>query len=95
MKAPKYEDIDKSLYLLFTEQRERGVPISSPILQQKAKSITENLPLSKYPVEFTASVKWMNRWKKRHGIRPVKICGEKLSANPARVADFKDKLKIM
>ncbi|XKL67189.1 hypothetical protein PGB90_010609 [Kerria lacca] len=33
--------------------------------------------------QFTASNGWLDRWKKRYGIRKLKICEEKLSAEKA------------
>lgn len=88
MKTAKHEKIDQSLYLWFNQQRERGVPVSGPILQEKALSLSEDLPLTESPLDFTASDGWLTRWKKRHGVRALRICGEKLSANIAAVQDF-------
>ena len=31
---------------------------------------------------FSASLGWLDRWKKRHGVQQIGICGEKLSADP-------------
>lgn len=38
---------------------------------------------------FTASNGWLNRWKKRHGVRQLSICGEKMSADKSGLEKFK------
>lgn len=93
MKSGEYNKIDEALYLWFTQQRDKGTPLSGPILQEKAISISEDLPVREAPDTFTASDGWLGRWKKRHGIRNLKICGEKLSADMSAVDDFKEDFK--
>ena len=39
---------------------------------------------------FTASVGWLDRWKKRYGNRQVNVCGKKLSADLENVNKFKE-----
>ena len=68
--------------------RDKGCPLSGPILQEKAKSL--NLLMGGDP-NFSASIGWFDRWKKRHGIRQIGICREKLSADPAEVKRFQEK----
>jgi hypothetical protein len=67
MKKCEYEKVSEALFLWFTNQREKGMPITGPILQQKApifqKECNEGEP------DFTASVGWLDRWKKQYGIR--------------------------
>lgn len=96
MKKAEHQKIDEALYLWFTQQRNKGVPLSGPILQQKALSLSEELPLAEAPDTFTDSEGWLARWKNRHGIRQLKICGEKLSADESLVESFKKNFrKIM
>lgn len=42
--------------------------------------------------DFTVSVGWLDRWKKRYGVRQLDICAENLSASEA-VVQFCDKFK--
>jgi hypothetical protein len=95
MKSSEHQKIDNALYLWFTQQRERGIPLSEPILQAKAISLGEELPVREAPETFTASDGWLMRWKKRHGIRQLKICGEKLSADAAAVKEFQMRFKLI
>ncbi|KAK9753286.1 Tc5 transposase DNA-binding domain [Popillia japonica] len=43
MKRGEYEKVDDSLFLWFTQNRERGIPTSGTILKQKAMSLSEEL----------------------------------------------------
>ncbi|GJQ64979.1 hypothetical protein Trydic_g7142 [Trypoxylus dichotomus] len=72
----------------FTLQRGRGAPLSEPTLQQKAISLAEDLHITEYPDTFTASNDWLERWKKRYGIRQLTMCGRKLSADTNVIGNF-------
>lgn len=93
MKKCEYEKVSEALYLWFTQHRDKGVPISGPILHQKALKFRNEL--NEGEPDFTASVGWLDRWKKRYGIRQLNICGEKLSANCEAVKSFRDKLHTL
>ncbi|XP_042295721.1 jerky protein homolog-like [Sceloporus undulatus] len=89
MKKCGYEKVSEALYVWFLQFRDKGVPISGPILQQKAlhfrKEFDEGEP------GFTASVGWLDRWKKRYGVRQLCICGEKLSSDFEEMQTFRKK----
>ncbi|XP_043465305.1 jerky protein homolog-like [Leptopilina heterotoma] len=91
MKPAEYDKIDKGLFLWFTQQREKGLPVSGTILQGKALMIAKQFPDESET--FTASVGWLDRWKKRHGIRQLNICGEKMSANEGELKKFKEEFE--
>jgi hypothetical protein len=83
MKKGEHEKVGEALYLWFMNKREKGLPVSGPMLQEKALQYYEDLEDTKdVPQEekFTASEGWLFRWKKRYGIRKLKISGERLSA---------------
>ncbi|XP_012221253.2 jerky protein homolog-like [Linepithema humile] len=88
MKTAEYDKIDRALFLWFTQLREKGLPISGPILQQKAIMFAKQFPNESET--FTASSGWLDRWKKRHGIRQLNICGEKLSADGSGMNQFRE-----
>lgn len=67
MKKCDYEKVSEALYLWFTQHREKGILISGPILQEKALKFRNEL--NEGDPTFTVSVGWLDRWKKRYGIR--------------------------
>uniref|UniRef100_K7GBZ6 HTH CENPB-type domain-containing protein n=1 Tax=Pelodiscus sinensis TaxID=13735 RepID=K7GBZ6_PELSI len=87
MKKCEYEKVSEALFLWFTQQRDKGMPLTGPILQEKAlnfqKEFNEGKP------DFTASVGWLDCWKKRYGLRQLSICGKKLSAQQEGFLKFK------
>ncbi|XP_018577088.1 jerky protein homolog-like [Anoplophora glabripennis] len=91
MKSSDYEKLGDALFLWFTQQRDKGAPISGPILQAKALSLRTLFP--EETKQFTASQGWLDRWKKRHDIRQLNICGEKLFADSSAVITFKEKIQ--
>lgn len=93
MKKAEYEKTSQALYLWFCQQREKGSPISGPMLQEKA--VFYQNTFKDGDEGFTASVGWLDRWKKRYGVRQLSVCGEKLSANAAAVEPFCRQVKEM
>lgn len=96
LKYSEFPEMESKLYAWFLEQRERNCPVNGTILKAKAKHIFSKL----YPEkEFSASNGWFDNFKKRTGIRCLKVCGEKLSADTAAVApfvhSFKEKIQEM
>lgn len=85
LKKCEYPTMEKHLYDWILRQRSNNVPISESIVVAKAK-----LYHAKYENgSFNASHGWFNRFKERHGIRMLKITGEKLSSQPELVTPFK------
>lgn len=89
LKKPNNELVDDALWLWFMQERRRGTPISGPILKEKAVILHSKLQDAS---TFSASEGWLTRWKKRHGVHFIGVCGEKLSANPSAASDFSKKL---
>lgn len=86
VKKPKNESLDEALFMWFEKERERGVPISGPILKEKALSLNQKLGGDP---SFTASIGWLSRWKDRHGVRQLSVTGESLSGAVDDSEDFK------
>jgi hypothetical protein len=76
--GPNIIDLDKVVYEWFHQCRSEGIPISGPMLMEKAKSYHEEL---KTEGDCDYSTGWLQKFKNRHGIHYLKISGEKLSAN--------------
>lgn len=90
MKKGDYEKVNEALFMWFNQQRSKGVPLSGPILQQKAIMISRQFPETH---SFTGSSGWLDRWKKRYGVRQLTVCGEKLSADVSSIENFKQDFK--
>lgn len=91
MRKSSHEALDVALYLWFVQKRSEGIPISGPILCEKALQFNKNL---NGDVNFKASSGWLQNFKSRHGIRELNIEGEKLSAASAEtIAAYKKKFE--
>ena len=67
--------IDDALFKWFKAQRSLNVPISGPILQEKANKLAKDLGMD---VVCTSS--WIQRFRYRHQIVFGKLCGESAAA---------------
>ncbi|GFT97592.1 jerky protein homolog-like [Trichonephila clavipes] len=77
-KQSLYDKVDNALHIWFTQERQRRTPLSGPIIQEKAIQLNK---LMNGDASFSASIGWLDRWKKRHGVRQLTITGEKLSSD--------------
>ena len=94
MRLAKDEQLDQALYLWFVQQRSVGMPISGPILCEKAKQLSEQLHAEEATTPpFSASSGWLWRFCNRHGIRRLSLQGEKLSADTEAPESFKKQLQ--
>ena len=87
-------DLDKMLIIWFKQERSKGLPISGPLVQAKVIYYWDKL----HPGDntFTASQGLLHRWKKKHCVHQLTLCGETLSAPTDDVDPFKKKLaKLM
>lgn len=84
--------LDKAMFTWFVQGRTTGAPISGPLLQAKAAEVHEALNGDK-DSNFKCSKGWVTRWKKRHGVRQVRITGEIRSADVAAAEAFLPKLQ--
>lgn len=91
LKSSEFSAMEKSLYHWFIRMRNRNWPVSGLMLKEKAKELHSQLKESE--ARFNASDGWLQRFKKRYGVRLLKITGEKLSSQPQLVDPFKQKLK--
>ena len=68
-----------AVYMWFKQKRMEGMPISGPILSEKA--IALHKMMYSEDSNFCGSTAWQWRFCKRHGIRNLALQGEKLSAD--------------
>ena len=78
MKLGDDQQLDQAVYIWFKQKRMEGVPISGPMLCEKALELNKCLNGES---KFSASEGWKWRFCKRHGIRNLSVEGEKLSAD--------------
>lgn len=83
--------MEKCLYKWFIRMRNKNWPVSGLMLKEKAKDLHSKIKENEGG--FLASDGWLSGFKKRYGIRLLKITGEKLSSQPHLVDPFKLKLK--
>ncbi|XP_054008992.1 jerky protein homolog-like [Hylaeus anthracinus] len=76
--VPKNKNVDDAVFQWFLQNRDKGVPISGPILCEKALEFNKKLEGNP---NFKASSGWLEKFKSRHGIRELNVLGEKLSTS--------------
>ncbi|XP_028389406.1 jerky protein homolog [Phyllostomus discolor] len=76
--TPKLEHLDRVLYEWFLGRRAEGVPVSGPMLIEKAKDFYAQMQLTE-PCVFSGG--WLWRFKARHGIKKLDASGEKQAAD--------------
>lgn len=89
MKSGEHEKVSEALNIWFLNQRAKGTPITGLLLQEKAAQFYQQLKSEDEP-EFSASVGWLDRWKKRYGVKQMTVSGEILSANKENYREFKE-----
>lgn len=82
--------IDDVLFQWFTAQRAKHIPISGPLLQEKARQIAEEIGLSTN--DFKASNGWREKFRQRHMIGHRQISGEGASVSATTAEEWKDRL---
>ena len=87
------ESLDKAVYLWFSQKRSQNMPVSGPVLCEKAAQLHEQLHEGGDITPFQASRGWLWRFCQRHSIRQLSLQGEKVSSNVSSVAPFKDELQ--
>lgn len=93
MKKATNEALDCALYLWFIQKRSEGIPLSGPIVAEKALQFNTKL---NGDASFKASTGWLDNFKRRHGIRQLNIEGEKMSAVGVEVInEFQQKFQKM
>lgn len=90
---PEYEELENRLYDWFLKQRQRNCTINGPILKRKAVELFKTVYPDKDEKDFNASEGWLYKFKRRHGMRFLKVCGEILSSDTATITPFIHKLR--
>ena len=86
LRTADFADVDNALIIWFKQARSQQVPISGPILMEKAKEIAEHMGLP----SFSGSTGWLDRFKSRHGIVFKNVCGESASVSTTSTDEWKE-----
>ncbi|XP_068671000.1 tigger transposable element-derived protein 6-like [Montipora foliosa] len=88
MKQSTFPDLDKALSEWFCKVRAMNIPVSGPLLQEKAQYFAEHLGHE----NFKASNGFLDKFKERHGITGQAVCGEEKSVDPGIVETWSERL---
>ena len=89
LKPGLFQNVESALFQWFLQRRATHTPVSNDMMIIKGKEFNEKMNGAN---TFVASIGWLQNFKKRFGIRQLKICGEKLSSDNEAVDPFKEKL---
>jgi len=87
----QFPEVNSKTYDWFCEARAKNCPVSGPLIQEKAKSIAENLKFD----TFTASNGWLESFQKRHGIHQSILNGESADVDNSIVEGWFGRLKAI
>lgn len=73
----KYEELEEALLMWFCQSRAQNLPVSGPLISEKATQLANLLKL-----QFTPNPAWLDRFKKRHDIKYKALCGESSNVQP-------------
>ena len=82
------KNVDEATYEWYQKARTKNIPVTGPMLQEKAKRASEELGDS----TFTASNGWLDRFKKRYNITSKVISGEAGGVSEETVSSWKERL---
>lgn len=77
LRLGNYQTVDDAVLTWFKDARQHGVPLSGPIIQEKARQFAVALGTS----GFDASAGWLYRFRQRNGIMWQVACGEEKAAD--------------
>ena len=90
MKTIKYSEIEDIVFSWFLERLQLNDLVPNEMKKLKALEVNR---LNNRPETFVASDGCLTKFKKRHGIRILSVCGESMSCNVELANSFKNKFK--
>lgn len=88
MRMPGNDGLDEAVFTWYTQNRDKGVAVTGPMIQCKAIDFNEKLGREK---TFVASNGWLGRWKNRYGIQ-LTNSPDKVSTDISNASQFADNL---
>ena len=89
-----FDKLDSALYIWFRQQREKGCPVTGPILMEKASEF-HRLIYGESSKPFVASSGFQWRFCGRFGLRNLTLSGEKLSSDSFSAEQFINGFSVM
>ncbi|XP_047409895.1 jerky protein-like [Sciurus carolinensis] len=83
----KNEDLDRVLIEWIRQQRSKDMPLTGLLVMKQARIYHEELNIES---ECEYSEGWLQKFKKRHGIKYLKMCGEKASGDHETAENYID-----
>lgn len=87
-RTSKFEVINEQVFDWFTSARSRNIPLSGPLIKEKAKALCEEAGIQ----DFCASNGWLQKWKKCYNIGAAVLSGESASVDETVVEEWKSRL---
>lgn len=79
--------VESAIYTWFIQEKNRNTPLNGDIICEKAKFFYKQITQKD---DFKASVGWLDKFKKRHGIRQICVNRKKPSSDTTAVKPFQD-----
>lgn len=76
MRMSDDDALDKAVYLWFIQERSKGIPVSGPLIMEKARLLHKVIYPDVAEDTFKASPGWLHRFKQRHGRRELRLQGQ-------------------
>lgn len=68
------EQVNKALFMWFTQCTSKGLSVSGPTLQEKALQLNKEMGNK---TDFHASDDWLEKWKNQYGVRKISLSTDK------------------
>ena len=86
MRSSCNKTIDQATFLCIKQVRAKNVPLSGPVIKEKANQLARELGIN-----FVATNGWFHRFKARRGLCFKSIVGEAGSVTPEMLCEWKEK----
>lgn len=86
LRLGNFQEVDAAVLTWFKDAHSQNVPVSGPMLQEKARQFADALDIT----GFEASAGWLHRFRERNGITWQVVSGEEKAADAASAAAWRD-----
>ena len=85
MRLADDDKLDQALFLWFVQKRSQNLPVSGPVLCEKAAIMHAQIHAGESVPPFQGGRGWLWRFCNRDGVRQLSLQGEKLSSDTTAV----------